>query len=74
MKNMDTYVYEMILAVMDDSFAGGTNYLGTLENGGVGIAYGSAMGDVIPAELQAEVDALIPMIIGGELATLPASE
>ncbi len=56
---------------MDDTFAGGVNYLGTLENGGVGITYGSAMGDRIPAELQAEVDALIPMIVSGELATLP---
>ncbi|KAA3665467.1 MAG: BMP family ABC transporter substrate-binding protein [Chloroflexi bacterium] len=74
MKNMDLYVYETIQSVMDDTFAGGTNYLGTLENGGVGLTYGSAMGDTIPAELQAEVDALIPMIVGGEIATLPASE
>ena len=73
MKNMDLYVYEMVQSVIDGTFAGG-NYLGTLENGGVGISYGSAMGDKIPADLQAEVDALIPMIIGGEIATLPASE
>ena len=74
MKNMDKYVYETIQAVIDGSFAGGTNYIGTLENGGVGIAYGSAMGDVVPAELLAEVDALAPMIIGGQIATLPGQE
>ena len=65
MKNMDLYVYEMVQSVIDDTFAGG-NYMGTLDNGGVGIAYGSAMGDKIPADLMAEVDALIPMIVSGE--------
>ena len=69
MKNMDKYVYETIVAVQDGTFAGG-NYLGTLENGGVGLAYG---GVEIPAELMAEVEALIPVIISGEVATLPAA-
>ena len=64
---MDLYVYETIEAVMDGSFAGG-NYLGTLENGGVGLGYG---GVDVPAELAAEVEALIPLIISGEIATLP---
>ena len=67
LKNMDLYVYETIEAVMDGSFAGG-NYLGTLENGGVGLGYG---GVDVPAELAAEVEALIPLIISGEIATLP---
>jgi len=69
MKNMDKYVYETIAAVQDGTFAGG-NYLGTLENGGVGLAYG---GVEVPAELMAEVEALIPVIISGEVATLPAA-
>ncbi|MBM3144437.1 MAG: hypothetical protein FJ010_05570, partial [Chloroflexi bacterium] len=60
-------VYEMIQAAMDGTFAGG-NYLGTLANGGVGLGYG---GVEIPAELKAEIDALAPKVIGGEIATLP---
>jgi basic membrane protein A len=67
MKNMDTFVTETIGMVIDGTFQGG-NWFGTLENGGVGIAYGGAE---IPAELKAEVDALIPKIISGEIKTIP---
>jgi len=70
LKNMDLYVYETIAAAMDGSFAGG-NYNGTLENGGVGLGYG---GVDVPADLMAEVDALTPQIIAGEVATLPVVE
>jgi basic membrane protein A len=70
MKNMDKYVYETIQAVMDGTFAGG-NYLGTLENGGVGLTYG---GVEISADLMAEVDGLAAGIISGEIATLPTAE
>ena len=69
MKNMDVYVYELIEDTMNDEFEAG-NFLGTLENGGVGLAYGGAD---IPDDLKAEVDALIPMIISGELQTLPGA-
>ena len=67
LKNMDLYVYQTIEAAMNGEFAGG-NYLGTLENGGVGLGYG---GVEIPADLQAEIEALIPQIIDGTIATLP---
>jgi basic membrane protein A len=70
MKNMDKYVYETIASVQDGTFAGG-NYLGTLENGGVGLTYG---GVDVPADLKAEVDALVPLIIAGDIATLPVVE
>ena len=70
LKNMDVYVYETIEAVYDGTFAGG-NYLGTLENGGVGLGSGSALG--VPPDLVAGVDALVPMIISGALSTLPAA-
>jgi len=69
MKNMDVYVYELIEATMNDAFEAG-NFLGTLENGGVGLTYG---GVDVPADLKAEVDGLVPMIISGELDTLPAA-
>ena len=68
MKNMDKYVYETIAAVQDGTFAGG-NYLGTLENGGVGLSYGSVAGDLISDELKAEIDGLIAGIIAGNVVT-----
>jgi len=67
LKNMDLYVYETIQAAMDGSFVGG-NYMGTLDNGGVGLGYG---GVDVPSDLQAEIEALTPQIIAGEVSTLP---
>jgi len=69
LKNMDLYVYETIQAAMDGTFAGG-NYLGTLENGGVGLGYGAVE---VPDELQAEIEALVPQIVAGDVATLPGA-
>lgn len=63
LKNMDLYVYETIKAAMDGTFAGG-NYLGTLENGGVGLGYG---GVEVPEDLKAEIEALVPGIIDGSI-------
>ena len=71
LKNMDKFVTAQISAVMDGTFAGG-NLLGTLENGYVGLAYGSVVGDMIPDELKAEIEALALQIIAGDIATMPA--
>ena len=49
LKNMDVYVQDTIQKAMDGTFQG-ENYLGTLENGGVGIGVSSAWADKIPAE------------------------
>ena len=70
LKNMDLYVHETIDAAMDGTFAGG-NYMGTLDNGGVGLGYG---GVDVPADLVAEVDAMVPAIVAGDIATLPTEE
>jgi phosphonate transport system substrate-binding protein len=70
MKNMDMYVYEIIETAVAGNFAGG-NYMGTLDNGGVGLAYGATLEAQIPADLKAEVDALAPMIVSGDVATMP---
>ncbi len=70
LKNMDLFVKTQIKAVMDGTFAGG-NLNGTLENGYVGLAYGSSVGASIPDELKAEIDGLAAGIIAGEIATLP---
>ncbi len=70
MKNMDVFVLETSGMVVEDRFEAG-NWIGTLENGGVGIQYGSAWVDKIPAELKAEIDELKARIIAGEIKTLP---
>jgi basic membrane protein A len=66
LKNMDVAVYGQIEAVVNGAFAGG-NYVGTLENNGVGIA-GSF------PDLQAELDAIIAGIIAGDIQTAPSAE
>jgi phosphate/phosphite/phosphonate ABC transporter binding protein len=70
MKNMDVYVYELIEATMNDEFEAG-NFLGTLANGGVGIAWG---GVDIPADVMAEIEDIEAGIIAGDIATLPVVE
>lgn len=62
-KKMDVAVYDSIQAIIDGTFAGG-NYLGTLENGGVGIA-----GDF--PEMQAQLDEIAAGIIAGDIQTAP---
>ena len=70
LKNMDLYVYQTIEKAMKGEFEGG-NYLGTLENGGVALGYGSVWESKIPDDLKAEIEALIPKIVAGEISTLP---
>jgi phosphate/phosphite/phosphonate ABC transporter binding protein len=70
MKNMDVYVKDTVEMMLNDEFAGG-NFIGTLENGGVGLAYG---GVDIPAELMTEVEGIQADIIAGKIATLPVVE
>lgn len=65
LKNMDVAVFGQIQAVVDGTYAGGTNYLGTLANDGVGIA-GSF------PDLQADLDAIIAGIGDGSIQTAPA--
>ena len=70
MKNMDIFVTETIGMVIDGSFVG-ENWIGNLENGGVGISYGATMGSTVPDDLKAEIEALIPLIQDGTIQTLP---
>jgi basic membrane protein A len=69
-KRMDNSVYDAIQQVIDGTFAGGI-YLGTLENEGVGLGTIHAN---VPAELIAEVEALIPEIIAGNIQTDPTAQ
>jgi len=65
-KRLDAAVFDTIKSVTDGTFAGGV-YVGTLENGGVGIAPYNEWAAKVPAELQAEVDDLGTRIAAGEL-------
>ena len=71
LKKIDVFVYEAIKSVVEGTFEGGSIYLLTLENEGVGLQYGTAWADQVPAELKAEVEGLIPGIISGEIPTMP---
>ncbi|MEW6045254.1 MAG: BMP family ABC transporter substrate-binding protein [Bacillota bacterium] len=66
MKNMDVAVFDAIKAVKDGTFKGGT-YLGTLKNGGVGIAPYHDLDSKVPASLKAEIEQVREKIIKGEI-------
>lgn len=65
-KDIDASVLDTIAAGIQDEF---TNepYVGTLENGGVGIAPFHDFEDEVPAELVSEVEDLKAQIISGEI-------
>jgi len=71
LKKIDVFVYDSIEKVINGEFAGGEDYVLNLENNGVGLAYGTAWADQVPADLLAEIEALIPQIIDGSIAVVP---
>ena len=66
MKNMDVAVFNAVKAVVEDSFKGGT-YIGTLSDGGVGVAPFHDYASKVPASLQGELDQLKKDIVGGRI-------
>jgi len=68
MKNMTNSVFDVIETGTDGTFAGCTNYVGTMANGGVGLAPYHDLEDTIPDDLKAEIEALAAQIISGEIA------
>ncbi|NPV55179.1 MAG: BMP family ABC transporter substrate-binding protein [Anaerolineae bacterium] len=72
LKKIDVFVHDAIMQAQDGTFVGGQDYMLTLENEGVGLAYGTAWESQVPAELMAEIEALIPQIVSGEVPTMPA--
>lgn len=66
-KRMDATVADVIKATMNDAFQGGL-LVGTLENGGVGLAPFHDMDGLVPDELKAEIEALRTAIIDGSLS------
>jgi phosphate/phosphite/phosphonate ABC transporter binding protein len=69
LKNIDVAVFEAVKAMNDGSFQGGTNYVGTFDNGGVGVAPYHDFEDKVPDELKQEVEALQAQIAAGEIST-----
>lgn len=70
MKRMDLFVFDTIEMYLDDLFVG-EQYIANLENGRVGLAYGSAWEDQIPDDLKAEIEEIQQMIIDGEISAAP---
>ncbi len=69
LKNIDAAVFAAVKSMNDGSFKGGTNYLGTFENGGVGIAPYADFEAKVPAELKKEVEQLMTDISAGKVST-----
>ncbi len=67
LKNMDVTTFNAIEDSMDGSFES-TTVIGTLENGGVGLAPYHNLSDMVSSDLQAEVDAVREGIISGEIS------
>ncbi len=68
MKNMDETVFDVIQNTVEGNFVGGV-YVGTLENGGVGIAHFHKLDKFISDELKAELEEIQEAIIRGEIRT-----
>lgn len=68
MKNMDVAVFTAVKAAYEGTFEGGV-YVGTLENGGVGLAPFHEFDSAVSAELKAELEDIRAKLIAGELET-----
>jgi phosphonate transport system substrate-binding protein len=69
LKKIDVAVYEAVKRMDDGTFEGGTNYISTLANDGVGLAPYHDWEDRVPAELTAELDGIKQGIIDGSIST-----
>jgi basic membrane protein A len=72
-KNVDLFIYETITKELLGEFEPG-DWIGTLENGGIGIQYGVDWIDQIPEDLKAETEDLIEKIITDEIITSPVRD
>jgi basic membrane protein A len=69
-KRMDVAVFESIRDVLEGTFSGG-RYIGTLENGGVGLAPFHQLDRLVSAELKSELESVQTGIISGRISTSP---
>jgi phosphate/phosphite/phosphonate ABC transporter binding protein len=73
LKNMDITTFNAIKAAMEGTFEGGVT-VGTLENGGVGLASFHDLESMVPAGLGDEVEQVKADIIAGKISTTPSAE
>jgi len=69
MKRLDNAVYTVVEDTLAGRFQGGGVYVGTLENGGVGMAPFHDYENEIPGEVKSELDAIKQGIINGSIDT-----
>ena len=70
MKFMDVTTFNAIKSVIDGTFTGGL-IMGTLENGGVGLAPFHDLASMVSSDLQGELDDLATKIVAGEIQVSP---
>ena len=70
-KRVDVFSYTAIEELINGTFEGGIDMVGTLENKGTALAYGGRCAEGISDELKAEIEVLTQKIISGEIATVP---
>jgi basic membrane protein A len=68
MKKMDVVVLEAIKRAKQGTFEGGY-FVGTLSNGGVGIAGFHEFDDDVPADLKAELEEIHRQFVAGVIST-----
>jgi basic membrane protein A len=68
-KNMDVAVYDTIKSFTQGQFKGGENYVGTLQNNGVGIAPFHDLDSKVPADLKTELNQVKADLISGKIKT-----
>jgi basic membrane protein A and related proteins len=71
LKNMDVSVFDTIQTIIDTGGIG-DEYVGTLENDGVGLSPFHDFDGIVPDSLRAELDAITAEIIAGTIQTSPA--
>jgi len=69
MKRLDNAVYATVKSLVDGKFAGGTNYVATAKNGGVGLAPYHDFDGQVPADLKKEVADIQKGISDGTIKT-----
>jgi basic membrane protein A and related proteins len=70
LKKMDVTTLDAIKTAMDGTFAGGVT-VGTLENGGVGLAPFHDLESLVPTDVTAELETIKAGIIDGSLSAVP---
>jgi basic membrane protein A len=70
LKNMDITTFNVIQSVIDGTFEGGVT-VGTLENGGVGLAPFHSLDSMVSSDLKGELDTVSQQVMSGELSASP---